>query len=100
MRAPEGRAARLASALTLAALLVTWNTLFDRGIDAGVAAYLAWQQEHAERGGDFVSMQEVMRPAAAASAMGATAWSAPVALAGVAAVWGLDRRARRRRRAR
>jgi len=93
----EGRAARLTAALALVAVVFAWNAVFDRGIDQGVKRYLRLQQEHADGGGSFVYVQDVMRPVTAASAARATAWSAPVAIGGFATVWWLDRRSRRRR---
>ncbi|HXE80377.1 MAG TPA: hypothetical protein VNK41_06480 [Vicinamibacterales bacterium] len=92
----ESRAARLAVIATLGAVLVTWNAVFDRGIDAGMDRYLALQRQAAARG-SFVYMQDVMRPAAAESAVRASAWSAPVAGVGFVAAWWLGRRERRRR---
>lgn len=92
----EGRAARLGAVLVLIAAAVVWNAVFDRGIDAGVKRYLELQDARS-RDRPLIYVQDIMRPAAAASALRATAWSAPIAFAGFAAVWWLGRRARRRR---
>jgi len=96
MSGAEGRAARLAAVLALIAVVFVWNAVFDRGIDAGVKRYLELQDARSSDG-PLIYVQDIMRPAAAASAVRATAWSAPIAFAGLAAVWWLGRRKGRRR---
>ena len=80
------RAERWAAGLSLAAVAITWNATFDRGIVHAANSYLAAQRAHAQGGGPFVQVQSVMQPAVAASARRATVWSLPVAGLGIAVV--------------
>ena len=79
-------AERWAAGLAIAAVIVTWNATFDRGIVGAAKAYLAKQRAHAAGRGPSVQVQSVMRPSAAASARRATIWSLPVACLGIAVV--------------
>jgi hypothetical protein len=76
------RLRRIAVGLWLVAMLVVWNVRFDRAIRGGVDRYLA--QHAAWTRGDALrpSLEGVMAPAAAEGARVATAWTAPLLLAG------------------
>jgi hypothetical protein len=79
-------AERWAAGLALAAVVVTWNATFDRGIVLAANRYLAAQRAHAQGRGPSVQVQGVMQPAVAASARRATVWSLPVAGLGIGVV--------------
>jgi hypothetical protein len=80
------RAERWAVGLSLAAVAITWNATFDRGIVLAANNYIAAQRAHIAGRGPFVHVRSVMQPAAAASARRATVWSLPVAGLGIAVV--------------
>jgi hypothetical protein len=80
------RGERWAAGLALAAVVVTWNATFDRGIVVAAKTYLAAQRAHKEGRGPAVQVHSVMQPAIADSARRATIWSLPVACLGIAVV--------------
>jgi hypothetical protein len=80
------RAGHVAVALTLLAILFTWNALFDRAIGGAVRRYLQLQGTRVAENGPFVYVQDVMRPAAREGAIRATAWCVPIAAVGFVVV--------------
>jgi len=85
MSADRGRA-RLAAALWLLLAFLVWHDRFDYHIRTAARRYLAAQHQHVLGRAPFLPIDTAMGPAATAAARDATAWSATIAVAGLAAV--------------
>jgi hypothetical protein len=90
----DRRRVRLAAALWLVLAFLVWHDRFGYHIRTAARRYLAAQHQHVLGRAPFVPISAVMRPAAAAAARDATAWSAVVAVTGLAAVAWAARRPR------
>lgn len=81
MRGSRGR--RLAVWLWLALGLTVWNVIVDYEIRTAADRYLYLQGLHASGQGPRVSVDGIMRPAAARGVAVATAWSGAIVTAGL-----------------
>jgi hypothetical protein len=84
--------ARLAAALWLLLAFLVWHDRFDHEIRTAARRYLAAQHQYVLGRAPFVPINATMGPAASSAALDATAWSALVAVIGLAAVTGAARR--------